>query len=164
MFNRFAVVLLALLFTASAANAKDLNVAFVNGQQIFDKYRSEIDERLVKEFGERKDKIIGLQDQLKKNVEKLERAGATMSKPELAKLKRTAEGQQRELQRLSQAYQEDFGMRGNQELQHLGDKLQAVVNKYAKAHNLDMVLQRGAAVFVDKRFDITEKILVQLNK
>lgn len=162
MFRQLALII-ALVFAATAVSAADLNVAFVNGQKIFEKYRGEIDGRLVKEFTARKDKIVALQNDLKGNVEKLDRDGPTMSKDEMGKLKGQVERQQREFQRLSQAYHEDFNMRGNQELQKLSDKMKSIVDKYAKANNIDVVLQRGAAVFVDKKLDITDKVLSQLD-
>ena len=159
-----AMCAFGLVAHADVPASKLPHIAFIDGQQVYQKYRSDIDTKLEKEFADRKDKLVAMQDDIKKATDKLSRDSAILSAAEQKKSQQALEVKQREFQRLSQAYQEDINLRGNQELQVLGDKLQTVVNSVAKEKHFDMVLQRGAAVFIDKKYDITQDVLEKMAK
>jgi len=99
---------------------------------------------------------------LKKLDEKLRRDNAILSASELRNLQREFQTKEREFQREGSAYNEDITLRGNQELQALVQQVQSVVDEVAKTNKYEIILQRGAAVYLDEKYDITPLVLKQL--
>ena len=66
-----------------------------------------------------------------------------------------------EFQQKRREFQEDLNNRKNEELQQLLDRANRVVIQVAKAERYDVILQE--AVYVDRRLDITDKVIAALN-
>ena len=162
-FAKLVLVSFVAAFIALPGYAADLKIAFVDGNEIIQKYQPAIDDKLKKEFKDREASIVALQEELKKLDEKLRRDNAILSASELKNLQRDFQTKEREFQRQGSAFNEDITMRGNQELQALVQQVQNVVSDVAKANNYEVVLQRGAAVYFDNKYDITPMVLKQLD-
>ena len=66
-----------------------------------------------------------------------------------------------DFQQKRREFQEDLNNRKNEELQKLLDRANRVVIQIAKAEHYDVILQE--AVYVDRRLDITDKVIAGLN-
>jgi len=150
-------------FVALPGYAADLKIGFVDGTKIVQKYQPEIDEKLQKEFKGRETKIIALQDELKKIDEKLRRDNATLSEAELKNLQKDFQTKEAEFQRQGTAFSADLNKRGNEELQILVKQVQAVVDATAKSGKYDIILQRGAAVYLDEQYNLTDAVMKELD-
>lgn len=69
--------------------------------------------------------------------------------------------QDRELQRKRREFQEDLTARKNEELQQLLERANRIVKQVAEAEKYDAVFQE--AVYINPKFDITEKVIKALN-
>jgi len=144
-------------------SAQALNVAVVDGSQVIKKYQPAIDAKLKREFKDREGQLVALQADLRKMSDKLQRDKAVLSATELSKMQTEFQNKERELQRQGAAFNEDVSLRGNQEMQILLQKVQTVIDKIAADKKYDMVIQRGAAVYVNDSLDITPAVLKQLD-
>jgi outer membrane protein len=69
--------------------------------------------------------------------------------------------QEREFQRKRREFQEDLNSRKNEELQQVLERANKVVKQVAEAEKYDLILQE--AVYVNPKYDITDKVIKALN-
>ena len=69
--------------------------------------------------------------------------------------------QDREFQRKRREFQEDLGVRKNEELQSVLERANRVIKQVAEAEKYDLVIQE--AVYINPKHDITEKVITGLN-
>lgn len=158
-----ALFLCALALFANAAAAQQVKIGFIDAARI-ERESKELQrgaEILKQEFAAREREVNALYNKV------------NTLRAELEKLKpgTSAAGQgkkQREfsivIQRLEQARRsltEDVDLRKNDELKKFYANVNAVVEKIAKAMNLDLVLQE--ATYVSKAHDITDQVIKTLN-
>jgi outer membrane protein len=69
--------------------------------------------------------------------------------------------QDRDFQRKRREFQEDLNARRNEELQQVFERANKVVKQVADAEKYDLILQE--AVYVNPKYDITDKVIKALN-
>ena len=149
--------------TASGSgSAAKTNIAFLDGSKIVQQFEPEIETALKTEFHEQQQTLMKMQESLVKDSETYQRDAAILSADEKTKKQVAFEEKQREFMRLTNNFNEQKTLRSNQELQVLLDAVKEVVEKIARDNNYDVVLQRGAAVYANDQYDITEQVLEQL--
>ncbi len=147
-----------------AVFAADLKIGFIDGNKIISKYEPQIDAKLQDEFKTQQEKIVALQKKLMEDSDKFKKDSAVMSEADLTALKASFEKNQAEFQRLNADYNQKRTARGNDELNKLLDNVKAVTKTVASKAGYTMVLQRGAAIYVDnENSDITDEVMKQLS-
>ena len=150
----------------SVAQAAEQKIGVIHMQSIFQQLpqRELIQQQLQKEFSERYDAIKKIQDKLAKLDEKFKRDGALMSDDERTALVRNAESLQSELKLKGKALEEDVRRREGAEKNQLLQKIRAAINEIAKAEKFDVILQSGAVAYIDKKFDISARVVEKVSK
>jgi len=97
-------------------------------------------------------------------VEKQQRDGALMSDTQKTELVRKMESLKSEFQLKGKALDEDMRRRQGEEQNKLLVQVQKAINTIAGKENYDMVLQRGAVIFVKPEADISSKVVEALSK
>ena len=146
----------------ATGGAASTNIAFLDGSQIVQQYEPQIETALKAEFEAQQKSLMQMQEQLIKESEDYKRDSAILSAEEKAKKQTAFEEKQREFMRLSNNFNEQKTLRSNQELQTLLDAVKEVVEKIAVENGYDVVLQRGAAVYANEKYDITSKVMDSL--
>jgi len=96
-------------------------------------------------------------------VEKLQRDGATMSEAQKQASQEKIMAIRAELQEKAQPLQQAVQRRQNEEQTKLLGLVKQAIDAVALAENFDMVLNANAATFVKPEFDISQKVLQQVN-
>lgn len=159
--------LLALVVGAVAGSvsvhAQDFKAGFVNTDRIFREASSAkaAQAKLEQEFSRREKELVELGNSIKAASEKYERDAPTLSESQRVARQKQLVEQDRELQRKRREFQEDLNARKNEELQQLLERANRIVKQVAEAEKLDAVFQE--AVYINPKFDITEKVIRALN-
>ena len=159
--------LLALVVGAVAGSvsvhAQDFNAGFVNTDRIFREASSAkaAQAKLEQEFSRREKELVELGNSIKAASEKYERDAPTLSESQRVARQKQLVEQDRELQRKRREFQEDLNAQKNEELQQLLERANRIVKQVAEAEKLDAVFQE--AVYINPKFDITEKVIRALN-
>jgi outer membrane protein len=102
-----------------------------------------------------------LGSQLKSATDKFEREAPTLSETQRSARQRQLVDQDREFQRRRREFQEDLGVRKNEELQSVIERANRVIKQVAEADKFDLVIQE--AVYINPKHDITDKVLKVIN-
>ncbi|MBK6006481.1 OmpH family outer membrane protein [Ramlibacter ginsenosidimutans] len=157
------VVLLASLAFGAQAQADDFRVGFVNTDRIFREANTAkaAQSKLEQEFSRREKDLNDLGASLKTASEKFEREAPTLSEQQRAQRQKALIDQDREFQRKRREFQEDLNARKNEELQQVLDRANRVVKQVAEQEKFDLILQE--AVYINPKYDITDKVIKALN-
>jgi outer membrane protein len=163
MVNR-ALITLALFATPMLAQAEKL--AVVDMGEVFEQLpqREQISKSLKAEFGDRVAEVQKMQEEMRSLVEKQQRDGALMSDSQKTELVRKMESLKSEFQLKGKALDEDMRRRQGEEQNKLLVQVQKAINTIAGKEKYDMVLQRGAVIFVKPEADISNKVVEALSK
>lgn len=157
------VLLGALAFGAHTARAEDFRVGFVNTDRIFREANTAktAQAKLEQEFSKREKDLNDLGASLKTASERFEREAPTLSETQRAQRQKALIDQDREFQRKRREFQEDLNARKNEELQQVLDRANRVVKQVAEQEKFDLILQE--AVYINPKYDITDKVIKALN-
>lgn len=159
------VVLLASLALGAQAQAQaeDFRVGFVNTDRIFREANTAkaAQSKLEQEFSKREKDLNDLGASLKTASEKFEREAPTLSEQQRAQRQKALVDQDREFQRKRREFQEDLNARKNEELQQVLERANRVVKQVAEQEKFDLILQE--AVYINPKYDITDKVIKALN-
>jgi outer membrane protein len=152
------------LATAGAgAYAQEFRAGFVNTDRIFREANSAkaAQSKLEAEFSKREKDLVDLGNTLKAASDKYEREAPTLAESQRVSRQKQIVDQDREFQRKRREFQEDLNSRKNEELQQVLERANRVVRQVAEAEKYDVVLQE--AVYINPKFDITDKVIKALN-
>ena len=157
------MVLAAAMSFGAAAQAQEFKAGFVNTDRIFREANAAkaAQSKLEAEFSKREKELVDVGNKLKADGEKFEREAPTMSESQRVTRQRQLVDQDREFQRKRREFQEDLGARKSEELAQVLERANKVVKQVAEQEKYDVVLQE--AVYINPKFDITEKVLKALN-
>ena len=160
---RLLALVVGALAASVAVQAQDFKAGFVNTDRIFREANSAkaAQAKLEQEFSRREKEIIELGNTVKSASEKFERDAPTLSESQRISRQKQLVEQDRELQRKRREFQEDLTARKNEELQQLLERANRIVKQVAEAEKYDAVFQE--AVYINPKFDITEKVIKALN-
>ena len=163
MVNR-ALVTLAFLAVPMMAQAE--KIAVVDMGEVFEQLpqREQISQTLKAEFGDRVAEVQKMQDEMRSMVEKQQRDGALMSEAQKTEMVRKMESFKSEFQLKGKALDEDMRSRQGEEQNKLLVQVQKIINEIAAKEKYDIVLQRGAVIFVKPDADISGKVVEALSK
>ena len=157
------MVLAAALSFGAAAQAQEFKAGFVNTDRIFREANAAkaAQAKLEAEFSQREKELVDQGNTLKAAGEKFERDAPTLSESQRVTKQRQLVDQDREFQRKRREFQEDLSARKSEELAQVLERANKVVKQVAEQEKYDVVLQE--AVYINPKFDITEKVLKALN-
>ena len=163
MVNR---TLVTLAFLAAPMMAHAEKIAVVDMGEVFEQLpqREQISKSLKAEFGDRVAEVQQMQEEMRSMVEKQQRDGALMSDTQKTDMVRKMESLKSEFQLKGKALDEDMRRRQGEEQNKLLVQVQKVINTIAEKEKYDMVLQRGAVIFVKPDADISGKVVEALSK
>lgn len=154
---------LALLLGQGAA-AAELRIGVVNTRSIIETapQATQASDKIKQEFTPREAKLMDMQKALKLKQEKLARESVTMSESARRDMERELAGGQRELKTAVETFQEDLGLRRNEELKVIHALAMKAVNALAKDERFDLILGEENVLYVGEKVDITKKVLERM--
>jgi outer membrane protein len=163
MFFRQALVALAMGCATLVSAAQDFKIGYVSLDRIIrDSAAAKAAQtKLEQEFSRREREVESLRSQLKAASEKLEKDAPTLSESQRVTRQRQLVDMDRELQRKNREFQEDLGLRRNEELQQVIERANRVIRQLAETEKYDLIIQD--VVYINPKHDITDKVLSGLN-
>lgn len=154
------IVLTASLFT-NAAQAAEQKIGYVATGPVLSQMaqKSNVNEKLRKEFKDRIANVQRLETKIKKGIEKIKRDGELMSEVERTKLQRELQASDSELKLHMTNLREDERKRSLEEQQKLIEKLQKAVTALAKKEGYTVVLDSQAVLYANPADDLSAKVL-----
>lgn len=149
--------------SASAADAADYKIGFVNTERLFREAApaKRAQQKLEKEFAARDADLQKLTKQVRDLQTVLDRDGPTMGEAERRNKERDLANQTRDLQRMQREIREDINLRRNEELSGVQERANKVIQQIAQDEKFDLILQ-DPVVFASQRIDITDKVIKAL--
>ena len=156
----FLSVLILAVFSINGF-AEGAKVGVVDLQKIMQtsSQMKEIQQKLEKEFKPRRDQLVAMEENLKKDMEKLKRDGAVMSQAQKKEMEKNIISTQQKFERDGQQYQQELSTAHNEQMEAFYNKIRAAIAKVAESDKYDLVLQKDAAPFSIDKLDVTERVL-----
>lgn len=117
--------------------------------------------KIEAEFAKRDKELQGVEQDLKRRQDALEKNAVTMSEADRRNRERDFNELNRDFQRKRREFQEDLNTRRNEELSVVLERANAVVKRIAEQEKFDIIFQD--AVWASPRIDITEKVIRSLD-
>ena len=154
-----------LLVVSSSAFSDGTKIGVVDLQKIMQTstQMKGIQEKLEKEFKPRRDKLVAMEDGLKKDMEKFKRDTAIMSQTQRKDLEKQIVATQQQFEREGQQYQQELSTAHNEAMEEFYNKIRAAIAKVAESEKYDLVFQKDAAPFSVDKLDVTAKVMQEIN-
>ena len=159
------LVLICAAGSTAAAEEASLRIAAVDLARLMEQspYAEDVGERLRQEFGPVQRELSAMQQELQAMDARLTTQGEFMTDQDRVQLERDMGRMNRQLQLRSAEYQEDVGLRNNEEVLRLQNIVIQAVRDYSEAEGYDLVLADGIVYHAD-RIDITEPVMQLLQQ
>lgn len=162
--NQIFMVLLTMLVLCvpSMVSAKEIKIAYVDLSRLFDDYYKTKDYDKVLEGQhsgfekERNDKI--------EKVREMQGRLGVLADDEKAKLEESIEELKAELLEFDRQKKADLTKERNEKIREILLEIEKVVSDYAKKEQYSVILNDRVLIFGDEQLDLTENILMILNK
>ena len=153
------------LMMISSSAFSETSIRIVDLQKIMQTANDgkEIQAKLEKEFKPRRDKLIAMEKDIKKDMATFKRDNAVMSKAKKEALEKKIVAAQRQFEQEGQAYQKDLNQAHNAEMETFYGKIRAAIDTVSKKEHYDLVLQKDAAPFSNDSLEITDLVLKAMN-
>lgn len=164
--KRLSGVLVALMLAiSSSAFADGTKIGVVDLQKIMQTstQMKAIQEKLEKEFKPRRDKLVAMEEGLKKDMETFKRDTAVMSQTQRKDLEKKIVSVQQQFEREGQQYQQELSTAHNEAMEEFYNKIRAAIAKVAETEKYDLVFQKDAAPFSVEKLDVTLKVMKEIN-
>lgn len=165
--KRISGFVVALLFGFGALNAfaDGSKIGVVDLQKIMQTsaQMKSIQQKLELEFKPRRDKLVAMEDGLKKDMETFKRDAAVLSQSQKKDLEKKIVATQQSFEREGQQYQQELSTAHNEAMEELYGKIRKAISKVAANDKFDLVLQKDAAPFSDAKLDITDLVMKQID-
>jgi outer membrane protein len=161
--KRLSGVVLALVFSvfsvASFADAPRIGVVDLQKVMQTSEEMKTIQAKLEQEFKPRRDKLMGMEADLKKDMDAFKRDSAVLSQAKRKELEQKIVNTQQQFERDGQQYQQELSAAHNQAMEQFYNKVRTAISKVAKEQKYDLVLQKDAAPFSMDKLDVTDKVI-----
>ncbi|MFC3093153.1 OmpH family outer membrane protein [Alteromonas sediminis] len=150
----------------SAPVLAEQKIAIIDVQGVFQAMpqAAEINAKIQSEFKTQIDEINQLQKDGQFYAERLQRDAATMSDSEKEDLQQKILDVRQQLAEKGQPLQQNIQRRTQEERNVLLGIIKNAIDSVAASQNYDLVLDAGAASFAKPEFDISQKVLDEINK
>ncbi len=161
--KRLSGVLLALAFSLGSvtAFADAPKIAVVDLQKVMqtsDEMKS-IQAKLEQEFKPRRDKLMGMEADLKSDMDAFKRDSSVMNQAKRKEAEEKIVAAQQQFEREGQQYQQELSAAHNQAMEQFYNKVRAAISKVAQEKKYDLVLQKDAAPFSLDKLDVTDRVI-----
>jgi outer membrane protein len=161
--KRLTNILLVLFFSfgSISAFADAPKIAVVDLQKIMqtsDEMKA-IQAKLEQNFKPRRDKLMGMEADLKTDMDTFKRDSSVMSQAKRKEAEDKIVATQQQFEREGQQYQQELSAAHNQAMEQFYDKIRAAISKVAAEKKYDLVLQKDAAPFSIEKLDVTEQVI-----
>ncbi|MDF7675244.1 OmpH family outer membrane protein [Neisseriaceae bacterium ESL0693] len=162
MLKKYILMLLACLFVSGTVWADSVQkLGFINTGRVYQEsvQAQSIQQSLEKEFAARQKKLQAMQEEglaLKTAIE----SGKVSAAKREAKIKQMLVMDQKYKEAATQLA-EDYNLRRNEEFASLQQNANKVIIDLARKEGYDLIIQD--AIFVNSKFDITDKVIKALN-
>ncbi|MCH9689887.1 MAG: OmpH family outer membrane protein [Gammaproteobacteria bacterium] len=161
--KRLTSILLVLFFSFGSIStfADAPKIAVVDLQKIMqtsDEMKA-IQAKLEQSFKPRRDKLMGMEVDLKTDMDTFKRDSSVMSQAKRKEAEDKIVATQQQFERDGQQYQQELSAAHNQAMEQFYDKIRAAISKVAAEKKYDLVLQKDAAPFSIEKLDVTEQVI-----
>lgn len=118
--------------------------------------------KLEEEFSPRDREIRQLRAELRDAEENLDKNAPVMKQADVDQAQLEIAALRRKIERLQQAFKDDYNLRRNEELSKLQQIVTEAIIQIAESEGYDLIVQQ--AVFASKTINLTEKVLEKLGK
>ena len=148
---------------SQSLNAQDIKLGFVNTARIMNQapQAEAAKETLKNEFKSRDEKIVALQNELKKLEDEISKNTDSMSDTVRNKNERKVISMKRDIKRAKEEFNEDLNIRRNEELTKLQKQVYETIVSLAKEKNYDVILG-DSVLYASRRVDLTDQALEKL--
>lgn len=163
--KRVGSMLVALMFAMVSVSAfADTKMGVVDLQKIMQTapQMKVIQEKLEKEYKPRRDKLVAMEEGLKKDMEQFKRDSAVLSQTQKKDLEKKIVSTQQQFEREGQQYQQELSTAHNEAMEDFYNKIRAAIAKVAESEKYDIVLQKDAAPFSVDKLDVTAKVMKEM--
>ncbi|MBV8678895.1 MAG: OmpH family outer membrane protein [Aquitalea sp.] len=162
MKSSFKGVIAALALVAVQANAADFKLGFVNIERVYREAAPAIaiQKKLDKEFADRRAELRKMEGRAKE-LEGL-MSKSNLSIDDRKRYEREYAGLDRDYRAKARELSEDFNQRRNEEFASVQERANRVLKQIADREQYDLILQD--VVYVNPKFDLTSKVLKELDK
>ena len=159
----YFLFVLSLVGMSQSLSALEIKLGFVNTARIMNQapQAEAARERLKNEFKSRDEKIVALQNELKKLEDEMNKNTDVMSESVRNKNERKIVSLKRDIKRGKEEFNEDLNIRRNEELTKLQKQVYETIVALAKEKNYDVILG-DSVLYASKRVDLTEQVLEKL--
>lgn len=154
---------LSVLAPTAMVWAADLKIGFVNTQRILrdSKFALDAQSELEESFASRQKELTAMASKVRSEAVKLDKDAITLSEEEKMRRQRELADMDRDFQRKRREFDEDLAQQKSQLVGELIELANKVIRQIAEKENYDLIFQD--AVYANKRIDVTDKVLKQLN-
>ncbi|WP_232219903.1 OmpH family outer membrane protein [Pseudogulbenkiania sp. MAI-1] len=154
-----APVLLAASFASAAA---DFKLGYINTERVYREAAPAVlvMKKLEKEFSDRRAELKRMEARAKELETLLGKSGLGLD--DRKKYERELAGLDRDYRAKGRELAEDFNLRRNEEFAAVQERANRTIKQIAEREQFDLILQD--AVYVNPKYDITAKVLKELEK
>ena len=136
-------------------------MAYIDTVRIYTESQSaqKINQRLEAEFAARLSRLSAQEEELNHLAQQIQNESKSSR---LSKLKKQQEKLQKQYITLRQQFDADYSLRRNEEFSSLQQRAYSAIMQIRRNKKLDIILDN--AVWVDKKYDITDQVIEILNK
>lgn len=145
--------------------AEQAKIAVVDLQKIIQtsNQMKAIQQKLEAEFKPRRDKLVAMEQGLKKDMENFKRDLTILSPTQKKEAERKIVATQQTFEREGQQYQQELSTAHNEAMEVLYAKIRKAIAKIAEEEKYELVFQKDAAPFSVEKLDITSQVTRQLD-
>lgn len=160
--SNWLVTILAM--TSMSVFAAESRIGVVDLQKIMQtsSQMKTIQEKLEKEFKERRDRLIAMEETLKKDMEQFKRDTSVLSQSQRKALEKKIVSEQQEFERNGQQYQQELSTANNEAMEQFYNKIRAAIATVAEHEKYDLVFQKDAAPFSVDKLDMTASVMKEI--
>ncbi len=160
MLHRIFLVIAALLLSTAAL--AEVSVAYVDATRLLQEAPqvARIKERIRDEFSARDQRLVAMQQQIRRLEERLARGGGLTSEQQ-QRLQNDISARKLKFKHARDELEQDKQLRFSEEEERFSRIMHEVIAQVAQDRKLDLVIQSGA-IWVSPRIDITQTVLERL--
>ncbi|BAK77374.1 outer membrane protein, OmpH-like [Pseudogulbenkiania sp. NH8B] len=145
-----------------AATAAEFKLGYINTERVYREAApaQQVMKKLEKEFSDRRTELKKMEDRAKQLETLLGKSGLGLD--DRKKYERELAGLDRDYRAKGRELAEDFNLRRNEEFAAVQERANRTIKQIAEREQFDLILQD--AVYVNPKYDITAKVLKELDK
>ncbi len=157
---------LALVLTAGLAQAQSGKIAVVDTGAVFQSMpqRQAVTKKLESEFGGRVKEVQKMEADGRRFIEKQQKDMAFMNDQQKAEAQKKLNEMQAAFVQKARSLEQDRARRENEERQKMLARIKTAIDEITRAKGLDLVIERGAVIYVSPALDITEQVIGKVSK